>query len=374
MDVSCIETHFRSVPDPRTGNAKKYLLHEVLMSAFIATICDANTWEEIANFYEVKLDWLRQYFPLKSGIPSHDTYNRIFSLLDPNELRQCFLKIIDDFIDLLPQQIAIDGKCLRGTAERSNNEDAIYMVSAWACRQQVSMAQFKVQQKTNEITAIPELLQMIRIGGCTITIDAMGCQKSIARLIREKKGHYVLALKENHKHLHEDVAMLFEWLDEHPFDERKTDVYEYTDYGHGRQVTRRCTTIDAIDSLNDKELWTDLTSLARIETTRKVKGKETHETRYYLSSHASNAKRHLTLVRGHWGIENRLHWVLDVVFDEDKNRTRKDFAPENLAVMRQLALNIIRNDKESKKSLNIRRKKAALDNQYAIKLLSIARN
>ena len=374
MDVPSIAFHFDSLTDPRTGNAKQYELTEILIVALLATICDADDWEAIAEFGRSRLEWLRTITPLPNGIPSHDTFARVFSRLDPDALGKCFVNLINDFGDIRAQQIAIDGKCLRGTRSEADEKDAIYMVSAWACTQQLVIGQFKVQQKSNEITAIPELIDLIRIAGCTITIDAMGCQKEIAKKIISSSADYVLALKDNHPHLHEDTAMLFDWLQSHPFDERKLDFYETVDHGHGRIETRRCWTTDAVSGLDPDKKWFGLKSVVKMELTRVHKGKTSVENRYFISSRPSNAKAHLKLVRGHWGIENRLHWVLDVVFDEDGNRTRKDYAPQNLAVIRHLVLNLLRQEETCKKSLSIKRQKAGWDSDYLIKVLTSSNN
>jgi predicted transposase YbfD/YdcC len=366
---------FSQVPDPRCGNAKRHWLLDILAITLCAVIAGADTWVEIAEFARSKATWLQTWLALPNGIPSHDTIARVFARLDPAALQTCFVGVVQILSQQAAQVIAIDGKCLRHSFDTAADQDAIYMVSAWATQQRLVFGQVKVDAKSNEITAVPRLLALLELAGCIVTLDAMGCQKAIAKQIRAQGGDYVLALKDNHPNLAADVAACFEHAQQHRFEDVAHSCCESLTCGHGRQEGRRC---DLITLLAHDPLWQDvqaewsgLRSLVRLTRTRREGSQTSVEVHYYLSSLEDDARQVANAVRSHWGIENRLHWVLDVAFREDACRIRKDHAPENLAVMRHLALNLLRRETTCKNGLKVKRSKAAWDNDYLLKVLTI---
>lgn len=352
---------FSELEDPRIDRHKLYPLDEILLTTLCAYICDGQSWEDIQEYGETRLEFLKRYLPYKNGIPSHDTFARVFSLIDPKSFKECFMEWVQALQNHGPEIINLDGKTLRGSFDKQKDQKAIHMVSAFASNARLVLGQEKVSEKSNEITAIPKLLDVLFLKGAIVTMDAMGCQKSIAAKIREKGADYVLALKGNHSDLHEDVQTYFEGVDR---SELATD--KSVDKGHGRIEIRNCSVSTDIAWLPQLSLWKDLHCIVEIESTRIQRDKETVEKRYYLSSLTGSAQEIAHAIRSHWSIENSLHWVLDVSFNEDKSRIRKRNAPENMAIVRHAALNLLRNNGDKKTSLVRKRRRALYREGYLI--------
>jgi predicted transposase YbfD/YdcC len=373
---------FSTIEDPRVERAKRHELVDILVIGLLTVLCGGETFEDMEDFGEAKKEWLTARLGLINGIPSHDTFNRVFARLDPEALRHCLTRFLEALKEgakayakatssKMPSVIAIDGKMIRHSFDTATGQNALHMVSAFAEESRLVLGQVKVDAKSNEITAIPMLLLLLDLGGCVVTIDAMGCQKGIARQIIEKGGDYLLALKGNQGLLNEDARLYLEEAQQNGFKGLDHSFHETTDYEHGRTETRRCWSVSDIAWLNDRHPgWTDLNSIVMVESVRTEGHKTSTENRFYISSLCANARDMLHVVRSHWSIENSLHWVLDVVFREDESRVRKDNAPENLALLRHLSLNIIRSDANSKASLKRRRKQAGWDNLYLEHLLA----
>ncbi len=364
MNEKTIDKYFETIEDHRHHN-KLHKLIDVIIIAICGVVAGADTYEQIENFGKKRKRWLSKFLELPYGIPSHDTFDRIFERMDPKEFQDSFKKWIASVAKQTKGQVvAIDGKTLRRSHNRSEDKKAIHMISAWASENQVVLGQLKTEEKSNEITAIPYLLKLLDLSGCIITIDAMGTQKKIAKTIIDSNCDYILALKENHKTLYENTVRFFDQMDSmkkegYCFDEHKT-----VDGGHGRIETRRNVTTCDIDWLDDKGNWPGLKSLGMVESTREVNGKVSVERRYYISSLDCAAQVFGDSVRSHWGIENSLHWVLDIAFREDESRIRKGFGPENFAAIRHIALNLLKENKSFKGSIKSKRLNAAMDTQY----------
>lgn len=359
-----LESFFERIDDHRRHN-KLHKLIDVILIAICAVVAGADTYEQIENFGKKRKRWLLRFLELPYGIPSHDTFGRIFERMNPNEFQNCFKLWIESVTDLTKGQvIAIDGKTLRRSHDRSSDKKAIHMISAWASSNQVVLGQLKTKEKSNEITAIPHLLRLLDISGCIITIDAMGTQKKIAQTIIKNDGDYILAVKENHKTLYDEAVLFFKEMESMELEGFTFDKYETVDGGHGRIETRKYAMTSDIDWLQDKEKWAGLKSLGMVESTREIKGECSHEKRYYISSLECDAKKFGDAVRNHWGIENSVHWVLDIAFREDESRIRKGSAPENFAAIRHIALNLLRNNKTFKGSVKTKRLNAAMDTKY----------
>ena len=372
--LEAIEEHFGKVRDPRKDRTKEHKLIDIIAIAICAVICGAEGWVDVAVFGNSKLAWLKTFLDLPNGIPSHDTFGRVFSMIDGQEFQLAFYEWVCAVNDLIHGQIVnIDGKCLRGSEDRGLGKRGIYMVSAWAAENELVLGQRKVDEKSNEITAIPELLKMLALEGCIVTIDAMGTQTEIAQTIIDGQADYVLSVKENQKHLWEDISMLFEVDQQLNFKYASLDSYQVTNKDHGRIEIRECwsTANPAyLKLIRDWGNWAGLHSIAMVICTRIIDGKETQEVRFYISSLPSDAKRLLHVIRQHWAIENELHWVLDVALNEDHSRVRKDQAPENLAVLRHIALNLLKQEKSAKVGIHAKQLKAALNQDYLLKVLA----
>ena len=365
--------YFADLEDPRRyyGN-KLHELSDILVLTILAVIGGAESWVEVEEFGITKEEWLKTFLKLPNSIPSHDTIGRLFAMLEPECFERCFLNWVKSLIKIEENEvIAIDGKTLRRSHD--NDKKPIHIISAWATRNGLILGQMKTEEKSNEITAIPELLEMIDIGGCTVTIDAMGCQREIAEQIVRQEGEYVLALKGNQKLLHEDVSLFF--ADAFKKDLRGVahDHYETIEKGHGRIETRSYWISEQINWLQKEHVWPGLRAIGCVESIReKVKtGEVSKEIRYYITSLSADAICFADAVRRHWSIENNLHWALDVTFNEDQCRVRKDHGAENFAVVRHIALNLIRLE-ESKGSLRGKRKRAGWNNCYLTRVLSAA--
>jgi predicted transposase YbfD/YdcC len=369
-----ITKHFASLKDPRTGNALLHPLHDILVIAICASICGADTWADVETWGIAKEPWLRTFLELPNGIPSHDTFGRVFALLDPDEFRKGFLSWIRAIQKLTRRQvIALDGKKLRRSHDHRLGKKAIAMVSAWATANHLVLGQVQVRSKSNEITAIPELLRWLEVSGCIITIDAIGCQPKIAAKIVKKDADYVLAVKQNQGQLFEDVKDLFAGCQEENFLQVPHDYTKTIEKGHGRIEIRECWTLadpEFLDYLRHRDAWPKLRALAMVRAERRIGTNRSRETRYYITSVENNATLILESIRAHWGIENGLHWVLDIGFREDESRVRKDHAPENMAVLRHIALNLLKQEQTAKIGIKAKRLKAAWDQDYLLKVLS----
>jgi len=361
---------FSKLQDYRSEQGKRHKLIDILVISICAVICGADKWEEIELYGKSKKAWFEKILELPHGIPSHDTFARVLSSLKPKEFRRCFLEWIKGVSKLTKGEIvSIDGKKLRQSYDNGSKKSAIHMVSAWASENSLVLGQEKVSDKSNEITAIPELLDKLEINECIVTIDAMGCQRDIASKIIDEGADYVLALKGNQGNLYEDVKLYFEWAIKDGFKEISYDFYETIDGDHGRIETRRYWITSEIEWIHDKGKWKGLKSIGMVESIRCIGEKTSVEVRYYISSLKSDAKVFAKAVRSHWGIENSLHWVLDIAFREDESRIRKAHGPENFSVLRHIALNLLKQEKTVKVGIKSKRLKAGWDNDYLVKIL-----
>ena len=339
-----ITRSFADLEDPRLERSRLHSLLDIVVLAVCAVIGGAEGWEDIAKYGQAKADWLKTFLALPNGIPSHDTFRRVFCLLDPEAFQECFRRWIDALSDGLGlKRIAIDGKTVRRSFDKATGKAALHLVSAWATEQHLVLGQVAVDAKSNEITAIPKLLALLDVSGAIVTIDAMGCQKEIAAKIRAGGGDYVLTVKENQERLLDDVQACFVKGWDTEFAGMQHSYHVTEESGHGRQETRHVTTILHPEGIRDQALWKDLRAITMIVRERQVTGQEkTEEVHYYIGSRVAGAKAYAGYVRGHWGIENGLHWVLDMSFDEDGCRMRTDHSAENFALLRRLALSLLK--------------------------------
>jgi predicted transposase YbfD/YdcC len=358
--------YFAELRDPRVERNREHLLEEILLIAIAAVLSGAESWNDIAQYGEDKREWLKTFLTLPSGIPSHDTFNRVFQALDPEEMEKGFFSWVSSIARLTAGEVvAIDGKTLCGTRE-TGKKALVHMVSAWAEGNGLVLGQRKVDEKSNEITAIPKLLNALELAGTVITIDAMGCQREIAKLIIEKKADYVVAVKDNQGLLAEQVRDSFLLLE-------SASVAEQIDCGHGRVEQRKCSAIADLSLIEKAMEWPSLQGLVRIESERyhKATGKIEREIRYYITSLRPDAARLNTVIRQHWGIENKLHWVLDVGFGEDLDRKRAGHSAENFSILNRIALNLLKKETSLQRGIKGKRLKAAWNHTYLLKLLGI---
>jgi predicted transposase YbfD/YdcC len=361
--------HFATVPDPRIARQRWHKLSDILVIAVCAVLCGAESYPAIEDFGYEREEWLGQFLELPAGIPSHDTFNRVLRLVDPVELQSCFLRWMHAVAEVTAGKVvAIDGKALRRSFAKGSAKRAIPMVSAWATANGVVLGQRKVDTKSNEITAIPALLALLALKGCIVTIDAMGCQRDIAQKIVEQGADYVLALKGNQPMLEQAVERFFVTGPKAEAHWTQSDYHEHTEQGHGRVETRRAWISADLEAEVRAAAWPGLQSIGMVEATRTVGEKTSVEQRFYLSSLPPRALEFAQAVRKHWGIENQLHWTLDVTFREDQSRLRTGHGAENFAVLRHIALNLLRQE-PSAKSLPRKRLACALNPDYLLKVL-----
>jgi predicted transposase YbfD/YdcC len=360
-------SHFRDLPDPRQAGKVLYPLEEILLLCLLAVLAGAETFVDIARFGQRKLELLRRFRPFSDGTPSHDHLGDIFATLDAEKFQRCFIAWVAALIGASPDVIAIDGKTLRGSRKKAAKA-AVHMVSAFAARQRLVLGQTKVAEKSNEIVAIPKLLDLLAIEGAIVTIDAMGCQRDIAKKIVDKNADYVLALKGNQSSLHEDVEVFIAEQKANEFKDTKISRHETVDGDHGRIETRTYTAIHDVDWLQERHDWPGLRRVLMVESKREIEGKIEQETRFYLTSLVWLASQLGPVVRGHWSVES-MHWIMDMIFRDDECRVRTDHAPANFTTLKHMAHNLIRKA-PGKDSLRLRRKVAAWDDEFLVSLVT----
>lgn len=367
MPVNSITEHFATISDPRDGNRRHPLL-SIITITLLAVVCGADDWTEVELFGRSKQGWLETFLDLPHGIPSHDTFGRVFRVLDPEAFRKSFRLWVQTLCQKVEGVVAIDGKTVRRSKDGSLGKAAIHMVSVWAVESGLVLAQDKVDDKTNEITVIPTLLKLLDLTETIVTIDAIGCQIDIAQTIVEQQADYVLAVKENQPTLYEDIVESFEYVPPNV----QLDHHRTLNKGHGRVELRECWATaepDLLAFINDYQAWPGLACVVKVTSQRQQAGETSSQTRYFISSLPPDAARLLSAIRAHWQIENGLHWVLDVAFREDDNRARKDHAPENLSLIRHLSLNLLKQDTTVKAGIKAKRKRAGWDHGYLLALL-----
>lgn len=365
---------FSVLVDHRVERTKKHSMTDILVISICGFICGIDNWVELEEFGEFKKEWFETFLELPNGIPSHDTFGRFYAALDPEAFSRCFTKWIQSVAEVTEGEVvALDGKTLRRSFDRASSKAAIHMVSAWASQNGVVLGQVKTDEASNEITAIPKLLEILRVQGCIVTIDAIGAQKEVVKTIIEKGADYVISLKKNQPSLHAATEAFFADAREEGFETVPHKFTETLEKEHGRLETRKYWVTARMDWFRERFEWAGLTSVGMVESTREVNGITSKEVRYFISSLAGDdAEKFARAVRGHWSVENNLHWVLDVAFDEDHSRVRKNNAPENMAMLRHVALNLLKNDNTTKKvGIKTRRKKAGWSNEYLAHLLGI---
>ena len=369
-----IMDYFETLEDPRIDRCKRHQLLYIIAIAICAVICGADSWVYIELFGKSKLEWFQTFLELPHGVPSHDTFGDVFARLDPEQFQSCFMAWTQAIAELLPGEVvAIDGKTARRSYDRAGSKRAMHLVSAWATRNTLTLGQVRTEEKSNEITAIPQLLNLLDLQGCIVTIDAMGCQREIAQQIVDGGADYLLAVKENQGQLHEGIRDLFAGAEALGFDGVPYDYSHQTvNKGHGRVERRECWTItetDCLDYINPHGQWPQLKAAIKVVGHRETAAGAISQPRYYISSRAAPAGQLLAAVRSHWSIENSLHWTLDVTFREDQCRVRKDHGPQNLATLRQISHNLLKNEHTLKVGIQGKRLNAGWREDYLLKVL-----
>lgn len=358
-----INNYFSSIADPRIDRKKLHSLDTIFSITIIAAICGIKSWEQIALFARLREKELSEIIDFSNGIPSHDTLERVYSVINPDEFHGCFMAWTKALCNNSSKLIAIDGKVSRSSYDTNANKQPLYLVNAWASENKIVLGQFKTSGKGHEIVGIKELLEMLDIKDSIISIDALGCQKEIAAIIIDKKADYILAVKDNQQQLREDITSSFAILTPNSSDEQ-------IEKNSGRIETRKCSVITNLKMIEKKVDWKNIRSIAQIESTRLTNGQEQTQTRYYISSLDKSAKELNGLIRSHWGIENSLHWILDVNFDEDKSRKRKGYSSQNFALTNKIAINLLNQEKESKLSMTHKKLRANYDLPYLKKVFN----
>lgn len=358
-----INEYFSSIKDPRIERSKLHSLSDIFGLTIIANICGIKSWEEISYFGELKQRELSQLLEFKNGVPSHDTLERVFSVINPKEFNQCFFSWAHALCKVNKELISIDGKVARNSFQGKSTSDPLYLVNAWATKNRIVLAQYKVESKGYELVGIKELLKLLNLYGSVISIDALGCQKDIAQYITEQNSDYILAVKDNQPLLKNDIVSSFSI-------QQPADKHTTVEKNSGRVESRTCSIINNFKHLSTKNEWPGLKSIIRIESERSIKDHMQKETRYYISSLKTVAKEFNESIRSHWGIENSLHWTLDVLFEEDKSRKRKGATAENFSLINKITMNILRNDTSNNLPLKRKQLKAAHDFKYLKFLLN----
>lgn len=360
QSMNDIFTTFVSLTDPRVERTRRHELYEIVVISICATIAGSDTWADIERFGNQRFEWLRTFLRLENGVPSHDTFGRVFSRLDPAKLSACVVQWLEEVGIEIGKHIAIDGKTLRGSYDTKAGQNPLHLVSAWACEARLTLGQVATDAKSNEITAIPLLLELLDLKGATVTIDAMGCQKEIASKIIERQGDYLLALKDNHPHLCQAVEEEFSAAMDAGTRPRNMRRQITVETNRGREERRQYFVMPAPDSLPGFADWKNLATIVMVVRTVVINGRETGEVSYFLSSLPAKVKNLAKLIRQHWSIENQLHWVLDVTFTEDASRIRKENAPQTSAMLRRLAVSILSRDTSVKDNIRGKRYRASL--------------
>lgn len=372
--VATIEAHFGHIEDPRVDYLIIHPFINIITIALCAIIAGADNWADVARYGQSKQSWLGAFLNLENGTPSHDTFSVLFARLNPEQLKTSFISWVETIHQRISGEVvAVDGKKLRHSFNQATDDPMITMVSAWATEAELVLGQEKVASGDNEIPAIKALLPLLEITGCIVTIDAIGCQRDIAEQIIEQNADYLLAVKGNQENLQDDIALFFDLAEQNDFSRVNHTYARTVNKGHGRIEVRQCWVIDGEESLQflrNHQTWPGLKTIVRIESERHIDNEVSVKTRYFISSLPNDADRMLAVKRAHWGIENRLHWVLDIAFREDDARNRVGYGAENMAILRHMAVNLLKQEKTGKGGIKARRLQAAWDNDYLVKVLS----
>ncbi len=371
MEKISIAEHFADLPDPRMDRTKRHSLADILMIALCGAICGVDNWVEMERFARAKEKWFRTFMELPNGIPSHDTFGRVFAALDPDIFRRCFISWVESLalVDA-GEVIAVDGKSIRRSLDAAQDKGPLHLVNAWASEAGIALGQLATDEKSNEITAIPTLLEQLRLKGCIVTTDAMGCQKKIAQQIRDKDADYVLQVKDNHPTLHQELVAYFASECGDSLLPTESNFVETTDGDHGRIEVRRYWHTTDIKWFADASQWAGLRGFGMVESHRTIDDKTSIHRRYYITT-LEDVGEFARAARSHWGVENSLHWVLDMAFDEDHCRIRTDHAAENFAIFRQVALNLLKQEKTTKVGIKTKRKMCGWDHDYLLAVMNL---
>ncbi len=368
--VGSIKRHFRKLWDPRVQGRTRHLLVDIIVMAICGVIANCDGWRDIALFARKRQAWFKRFLKLPDGVPAHDTFERVFNRLNPKAFQACFAAWVAEISELVGlRHIAIDGKSLRHSYHRGAGLGMLHAVSAWATEQHLILGQVMTDAKSNEITAIPKLLELLDLHGALVTIDAMGCQKAIAKQIVQQGGDYVLNVKENQPHLLEDIQATVEKALDGQLPAGDVEEYTKKESGHGREEERSYVVIHNVEGIGERDQWANLTTVGICRSERTVNGQISEEVRYFIGSRRMSARRYGKVLRGHWGIENNLHWQLDVTFGEDRSGIYQRNAGENFAALRRMALSLVKRH-PSKESIGRKRKAAALDGDFLAEILT----